>query len=97
MTVRFAPQARRDLLGATEWYLAEGGAKVAERFEDAVAKALRLLSALPGLGSPAGHATRHWPLRRFPYTLVYRAEGHDVVVVAVAHQRRAPDYWTPER
>ncbi len=29
----------------------------------------------------------------FPYTLRYAVRGDLIVVVAVSHQHRAPDYW----
>ena len=32
-------------------------------------------------------------IRRFPYTLFYIELDEYIVVIAVAHQRRKPDYW----
>jgi toxin ParE1/3/4 len=37
---------------------------------------------------------RHCPLRRFPFTLIYLDFEEYVWIVAVAHQRRRPGYWT---
>jgi toxin ParE2 len=40
-----------------------------------------------------------WPrvmryrLRRFPYGLVYRLAESEIVVLAVMHLHRKPDYW----
>lgn len=36
---------------------------------------------------------RRFVLNRFPYKLLYAIEGDVVVVVAVMHQHRNPDYW----
>mgnify|MGYP003476575201 CR=1 FL=1 len=36
-------------------------------------------------------------LNRFPYTLHYELLGGVVTVLAVAHQRRAPGYWSPRK
>lgn len=93
MSYRFRPQARRELLEAGRWYLADGGYLAAGRFEVAVKEALGLLEQRPHLGSPAYADVRTWPLKRFPYTLVYRMNGDVLSVVAVAHQSRAPEYW----
>ena len=93
MSYRFAPAARAELIGAVEWYLAEGGPAPAERFEYEVHRALRLLALMPGLGTPAYRGTRIWPVRDFPYTLVYRIKSGDIGVIAVAHQSREPGYW----
>jgi toxin ParE1/3/4 len=89
----FRPQARRELLEATQWYLADGGPAVAEQFEWAPQRALRLLEFMPRLGSPSYPGVRTWPLKQFPYTLVYRVKGTVISVIAVAHQSREPGYW----
>ena len=36
---------------------------------------------------------RHTILRRFPFVVYYRESADSVVVYAVAHGRRKPDYW----
>lgn len=33
-------------------------------------------------------------MRHFPFHIIYRAEQTQIVVLAVAHQRRRPAYWT---
>ena len=48
---------------------------------------------MPQLGSGTYHGVRTWPLKRFPYTLVYRVAGETITVIAVAHQSREPGYW----
>ena len=93
MNYRFGPLARLELLDAGEWYLAEGGTVVAEQFESAVERALQLLQIMPQLGSTSYPGVRTWPLKKFPYTLAYRAEGPVINVIAVAHQSREPGYW----
>ena len=93
MKAEFRAAARRELMAAADWYLQDGGPAVAEQFEHAVQRALRLLSAMPTLGTPKDASVRLWPLRRFPYTLVYRLNGDVLAVIAVAHQSREPEYW----
>jgi len=36
-------------------------------------------------------------LRRYPYTLLYRVQDDEVLLVAVAHQKRRPGYWHERR
>ena len=33
-------------------------------------------------------------LKRFPFHVIYRATQTQIIVLAVAHQRRRPAYWT---
>lgn len=34
---------------------------------------------------------------RFPYSLLYRIDCNEVVVLAVMHQKRHPSYWLPRQ
>ena len=97
MTHQFAPLAQQELVEATQRYLIDGGVKVAEDFERAIRRALQLLVFMPQLGSGTYHGVRTWPLKRFPYTLVYRVAGETITVIAVAHQSREPGYWDGRR
>ena len=93
--VRFHSDARAELLQAATYYeeQAEG---LGGQFIDEAQRVVDLLADSPGLGSPvvAHDALRRWPLRRFPYYVVYR-DGEDALfVLAVAHERRRPRYWS---
>lgn len=93
MIVEFRPEARQELVEAAQWYLAEGGAAVAEQWGWAIERALLLLSQMPQIGTVFSSRSRTWPLKRFPSTLVYSVQGEVLTVLAVAHQRREPGYW----
>ena len=47
----------------------------------------------PEAGAPAADGLRRVVVRRFPYSVVYRAIGERIYIIAVAHQRRHPNYW----
>jgi hypothetical protein len=36
-------------------------------------------------------------LHNFPYSLVYRIQGDEIRIVAVAHHSRRPGYWVERR
>ena len=60
---------------------------------DDVQHALDIARERPYLGVAVALGFRRMLLRRFPFSLIYAIESNDVVVVAVAHQRRSPNYW----
>lgn len=93
MKLRFRPAARRELLDAVQWYLTDAGPAVAEQFEWAAERALNLLQFMPRIGRPSFEGARTWPLKQFPYTLVYCVKADVITVIAVAHQSREPGYW----
>jgi plasmid stabilization system protein ParE len=92
MRVVFAPSAREEILEATTYYRDRSNA-VVERFSSEIASTVDLLLQFPGVGSPTSRNARRLILRNFPYQLIYRVEGDDIRVYAVAHLKRRPRYW----
>jgi plasmid stabilization system protein ParE len=93
MNARLTAAAQRELNAALKRYLDDAGRAVAERFDERVQHVLRLICQMPETGSPISSGLRIWPLQRFEYSLVYRVDPNEIVVIAVAHQRRAVEYW----
>ena len=48
------------------------------------------IARLPEAWHPLGEGSR---LSRFPYGLIYTVDNGDILVLAVAHLHRRPDYW----
>jgi plasmid stabilization system protein ParE len=92
MRVVFAPQAREELLEGTDYYR-DRSSQAADNFQIDVANAIDLLQQFPGAGSPISQSARRLRLRSFPYQFIYRVEGEDIRVYAVAHLKRKPRYW----
>lgn len=47
----------------------------------------------PEAGEQIADGFRRIVVRRFPYSVIYRAKGNRIYIIAVAHQRRHPNYW----
>jgi toxin ParE1/3/4 len=62
-------------------------------FLDDVERAINLVRNHPASGQSVGGTFRRILLHRFPFSLIYVVEPDAVLIVAVAHQRRRPDYW----
>jgi plasmid stabilization system protein ParE len=93
--VRWHPQAVADLQRAADWYRSQDdGPRLVARLARAVSREIGHVSRAP----------ERWPVVRgrfrqkvfggpFPFAMIYRLEAGVVFIVAVAHQRRRPDYW----
>ena len=92
MTFRFLPPAQAELLEGISYYSAIR-AELGLRFEQAVADAVRGAVAHPERGAPRSKNTRRWLVKGFPFGVIYRANEAEVLVVALAHQRKRPEYW----
>ena len=92
MTVRLLVPAQAELEEAMEWY-AEKAPGLGDAFLIETLKALQLIEQLPHAWHPLTPHIRRCRLRRFPYSVVYTLDGEDVLVLAIAHQHRKPQYW----
>jgi plasmid stabilization system protein ParE len=92
MTFRFLPPAKAELLEGISYYSAIHS-ELGSRFEQAIAQAVRNLVAHPERGAPRSKSTRRWLVKSFPFGIIYRASETGVLIIAVAHQRKKPEYW----
>jgi toxin ParE1/3/4 len=88
----FHPEAKDDYANAYRWYAARSDSAASD-FERAFEKALTEIVDAPSRWHPVGDRHRTHLLKRFPYQIVYRVSGDAVVIIAVAHARRRPQYW----
>jgi plasmid stabilization system protein ParE len=90
--VEFHGAAAAELEAALDWYL-ERSESAAERFAVELRRAVALVAESPGRWPAGGNNTRKFPLRKFPFAIIYRELLHVVQILAVAHSHRRPDYW----
>ena len=92
MIFLFLPPAEAELLEAISYYSAVRP-ELGRRFEQAAADAVRNAVAHPERGAPRSKSTRRWLVKDFPFGIIYRTSEPEVLIVAVAHERKKPDYW----
>ena len=90
--IRVLAEARTDALEAAAFYERHAEGLGAE-FLDVLEDALLSLADTPDIGSPHVSGTRRLVLPRFPFALIYTVEVDAIVILAISHQRRHPDYW----
>jgi plasmid stabilization system protein ParE len=78
---------------AARWYAARS-ASAAAGFSDELDAAESAISELPEAWPLFEHGTRRFLLRRYPFSVIYLVDGERILIVAVAHARRRPGYWT---
>ena len=89
---RFIAPARREFLSEVAYYNGKEPG-LGTRFGAAVEEAATRALAFPLAGSPASNSTRRMFVRDFPFAVIYRSGGDGIVIFAVAHHRRRPEYW----
>lgn len=96
MKVAFLPEAQAELDDAFSWY-EEQAVGLGYEFLDELDQSLRLIVTFPEFHPQVDKKLRRCLVNRFPYGVYYGTVDDSIIVVAVAHLRRKPDYWTSRR
>ncbi len=97
MTYSLHPGAEHDIAKALDFYSEQAGPVVAVRFLEEFERITKLLVEHPGLGTPTTGGRRTFPLKVFPYLVVYRNLETGIRILIVRHQYRKPGYTGSRR
>lgn len=92
MTYALHPGAEHDIANALDFYSEQAGLVVAERFLEEFERVAKLLVEHPSLGTPITKGRRTFPLKVFPYSVIYRNLENSIRILIVRHQHRKPGY-----
>jgi len=92
MNIRFLDVASQELDDARDFYNLEKEG-LGDDFWQEVKHALNSITVFPEAWHPLSLRTRRCRLRRFPYGVIYQIRKDELLIIAVAHLHRKPDYW----
>lgn len=92
MKIEFLPEADEEFREAARYYESEA-AGVGMAFIAAVHKAADEVVEFPLAAQALRAGIRKKVMQHFSYNLFYAIEADTIVIVAVAHQRKRPNYW----
>ena len=98
LQVRLAPEATAELNDAAQWY-EERHVGLGLAYLAAVDLAIGCLLRWPRAGTPVAGLpewldVRRVSINRFPYHVAYVVTDDVIHVLAIAHDRRRPVYWS---
>jgi toxin ParE1/3/4 len=88
----FLAPAEEEMLEAAAYYASQAEG-LGHNFLAAVQQAAARIVGNPRLGQIVRGDIRRRLLRRFPFGLLYRIDPEEIVIIAVMHLRRRPEYW----
>lgn len=92
MKFRILEPALAELSGAAHFYeTRETG--LGKAFLAEYEKTLKRIARFPLASTPMSKNCRRSMLKRFPYAILFFMEEEMVLIVAVMHLHREPDYW----
>lgn len=92
MRVVVRVEAREELLAAQIWFEAQSPG-LGFDFARAIDAAIESIARNPRAFSEMELQCRRILVRRFPYALIYRVRGDELLLVSVFHHRKRPGSW----
>ena len=92
LPVVLRPEARAEFDDAFDWYEQQRPGLGVD-FVAHVQEVLDQIGATPGLYGQVFRDVRRVVVQRFPYSVFYKVEPQQVVVLAVFHSSRDPKIW----
>jgi len=90
--VRFHPEAESEMIAAAAYYEMQQ-ADLGRRFLAAVQDAANRIALNPQLYPLVDLDVRRCLVRTFPFGVLFRERPEAIIIVAVMHLHRDPDYW----
>jgi len=92
MKVEFLEAAQIELDQAFEWHETQQK-NLGMQFLNEVDSAIRRIAAYPEAYRKLGKDVRRCLIKRFPYGILYGLDADKIIIIALAHLHRKPDYW----
>ena len=96
MNFSFHPEAEKEFLGAIDYY-ERRSKNLGFEFAVEIYTTIGLITALPNAWPLLEGDVRRCQTKRFPYGVLYSQEEDGILILAVMHLHRDPDYWKHRR
>lgn len=90
--VRYHEAAESELQKATIYFETKREG-LGQRFLEEIRRGGLHLASFPESAPEIGPGIRKYVIRKFRFSLIYSVEDDGLLVLAVAHNRRHPEYW----
>ena len=92
MNYSYLPAAVSELTDSAQYYDSES-AGLGLEFLDEIEHSVRQITAFPEAWTEVRPGVRRYLTRRFPFALLYSKQRNHIVILAVMHCKKKPDYW----
>jgi toxin ParE1/3/4 len=87
------PGAQQDLHDAATFYRERGGEPLPRLLFEEFERAVEVLMRNPDTGAPTFAQARKYIMKRFPFSVCYIVNEDELLIIAVTHHRRRPNFW----
>jgi len=92
MKVKFLKLAEQELYDAQKYY-EQQQEKLGGTFKSTIFNSLNRIVEFPKVYVKVKSDVRRCIVHKFPYSILYSIEDNHILIIAISHQHREPDYW----
>jgi len=90
--ILFIPPSDKELEDAIKYYNNQLSG-LGSQFYQELMEAIEVIQKYPSAWKKVGEHTHKLLLKRFPYLVLYIPEANKILITAIAHQHRRPEYY----
>jgi plasmid stabilization system protein ParE len=90
--IGFLTEAENEMYSAIDYYDNEAES-LGDRFLDEIKLAFQKIQKNPQRWMILEDNIHKFILRKFPFNIFYKIDPDYIVIIAIAHQKRKPNYW----
>ena len=90
--LEFHPEVTNDIKGSYLWY-EEQLQGLGNRFFNELEDSYTAIQNFPDTWANFQYGFKRYILNKFPFSILYKVTDEKIVVVAVMHNSRRPNYW----
>ncbi|PIE03334.1 MAG: plasmid stabilization protein [Acidobacteria bacterium] len=95
-SIVFYPEAKKELFNAIQYY-EDCQTGLGHRFRRSIETATQNILSSPLTYRILKPPFRRYLLSKFPYSIVYSIEPNYILIIAIAHGKRRPYYWSKRK
>ena len=92
MKIEFLPPAKSELDDAVKYYNLQAKG-LGDRYKQEAKETINRISVFPTAWQEVKPEIRRCIMHKFPYNIYYSIQDDIILILAIAHQHRKPDYW----
>jgi len=92
MNIEFLPEAKAELDDAIDYYELQVTG-LGATFKDIAKSTIKRISTFPMAWTEIRPEIRRCIMHKFPYNVLYSVEEETILIIAIAHHHRNPNYW----
>ena len=92
MNIKYLKIAREEFHDAIKYYETQQNG-LGEKFQSDIRSSILRIKEFPDAYINVKENVRRCVIHKFPYNILYSIKENYILIIAIAHQHRQPDYW----